>query len=37
MENPKVLAKLRIGFAVTDEVAHEQRFVVGGVADQAGG
>ena len=37
MEHPKVLAKLRKRFAVTDEVAHEQRFIVGGVADQAGG
>src|SRR6202035_4125413 len=37
MENPKVLAKLRKRFAVADEVAHEQRFRVGGVADQGGG
>jgi hypothetical protein len=37
MENPKVLAKLRKRFAVADKVAHEQRFIVGGVADQAGG
>jgi hypothetical protein len=37
MENPKVLAKLRIGFAVADEIADEQRFLVAGVADQAGG
>ena len=37
MENPKVLVQLRIGFAVADEIAHEQCFLVGGVADEAGG
>jgi hypothetical protein len=37
MENPEVLVKLRKRFAVADEIAHEQRFRVGGVADEAGG
>jgi hypothetical protein len=37
MENPKVLAKLGIGLAVADEVAHEQSVRVGGVANEAGG